>query len=89
MDFGGGSVRTQPACNAGDQGSVPSSGRSPREGNDNPLQYSCPGNPMDTGAWEATVHQVTRVRYDLATKPPPYDLVIPFLVYIQQIESRI
>ena len=39
------------ACNAGDMGSVPGSGRSPREGNSNPLQYSCLENPMDGGAW--------------------------------------
>ena len=39
------------------------------EGNDNPLQYSCLENPMDRGAWQATVHGVTRVGHDLATKP--------------------
>ena len=37
-------------------GSIPGSGRSPREGNGNPLQYSCLGNPMDRGAWQATVY---------------------------------
>ena len=47
------------ACNAGDAGSIPGSGRSPGEGNGNPLQYSCLGNPMDRGAWWATVHGVT------------------------------
>ena len=41
------------------------------EGNGNPLQYSCLENPMDRGTWQATVHGVTRVRHDLATKPPP------------------
>ena len=41
---------------AGDMGSTPGSGRSPGEGNGNPLQYSCLGNPMDRGAWRATVH---------------------------------
>ena len=51
-------------------GSIPGSGGSPGEGNDNPLQYSCLGNPMDRQVWEATVHGVTRVRHDLATKPP-------------------
>ena len=44
------------ACNAGDQGSVPGSGRSLGEGNGNPLQYSCLENSMDGGAWWATVH---------------------------------
>ena len=43
------------------------------QGNGNPLQYSCLENPMDRGAWQATVHGVARVRHDLATKPPwPY-----------------
>ena len=56
--------------NAGDLGSVPWLGRSPEEGNGNPLQYSCLDNPMDRGAWRATVHGVTRVCHDLATKPP-------------------
>ena len=44
------------ACNVGDLGSIPGSGRSPGEGNGNPLQYSCLENPMDGGAWWATVH---------------------------------
>ena len=47
------------ASNAGDLGSIPGSGRSPGEGNGNPLQYSCLENPMDGGAWWATVHGVT------------------------------
>ena len=54
-----------------DPGSIPGSGRSPGEGNDNPLQYSCLENPMDSGAWQATVHGVERVGHDLAIKPPP------------------
>ena len=58
----------EPACNAGDPGSIPGSGRSPEEGNDNLLQYSCLENSMDRGAWQATVHGVPRVRHDLATK---------------------
>ena len=48
------------ACNAGDLGSIPGSGRSPGEGNGNPLQYSCLENPMDVGAWGATVHGVAK-----------------------------
>ena len=59
------------ACNAGDPGSIPGSGRAPGEGNGNPLQYSCLENPMDRRAWQATVHGVARVIYNLATKPPP------------------
>ena len=50
------------AWNMGDPGSVPGSGRSPGEGNGNPLQYSCLENPMDRGAWRATVYGVTKSR---------------------------
>ena len=49
-----------PPANAGDTGLIPRSGRSLGEGNGNPLQYSCLGNPMDRGAWWATVHGVTK-----------------------------
>ena len=49
------------AFNAGDQGSVPGSGRSPAEGNGNPLQYSCLENPKDRGDWWATVHGFQKV----------------------------
>ena len=48
-------------------GSIPGSRISPREGNGNPFQYPCLGNPMDRGLWQATVHGVTE-EYDLATK---------------------
>ena len=48
------------AANAGDEGSVPGSGRSPGEGNGNPLQYSYLENPMDQGAWQATVYGATK-----------------------------
>ena len=58
-------------CNAGNVGSIPGLGRCPGEENGNPLQYSCLGNPMERGAWQATVHGVARVRHDFATKPPP------------------
>ena len=50
MDFPGGLDGKESACNAGDLGSIPGSERSPREGNGNPLQYSCLENPMDRGA---------------------------------------
>ena len=59
------SVGKESACNAGDLGSIPGSGRSPGEGNGNPLQYSCLENPMDRGAWKAMVHRVTKVGHDL------------------------
>ena len=54
------------ACSAGDPGSIPGSGRSPGEGNGNPLQYSCLGNPMDRGAWWATVRGVAKNRTRLS-----------------------
>ena len=49
------------ACNAGDPGSIPGLGRSAVEGNGNPLQYSCLKNPIDRGAWWATLHWAERV----------------------------
>ena len=52
-----------PPANAGDirnMGFIPGSRRSPRVGNDNPLQYSCLGNPMDSRAWQAMVHEVAK-----------------------------
>ena len=55
-DFPGGSEVKASAWNAGDLGSIPGSGRSPGEGNGNQLQFSCLENPMDGGAWWATVH---------------------------------
>ena len=60
MGFPGGSAVKASAWNAGDQGSIPVSGRSPGEGNGNPLQYSCLENSTDGGAWWATVHSVTK-----------------------------
>ena len=61
--FPGGSVGKESSCYAedtGDMGSIPGSGRSPGEGNGNPLQYSGLENPMDRGAWQAAVHGVTK-----------------------------
>ena len=62
MGFPGGSEVKASACNAGDMGLNPGSGRFPAEGNGNPLQYSCLENPMDRGACWATVHGVTKSR---------------------------
>ena len=57
--FSGTAVKNLPAS-AGDTGSIPGSGKSPREGNSTPRQDSCLGNPMDRGVWWATVHGVTK-----------------------------
>ena len=59
-------VGKKSACNAGDLGSIPGLGRSPGEGNSNPLLYSCLENPMDRGAWRAAVHGVTKSRTRLS-----------------------
>ena len=66
--FPGGTVVKNLPANAGNMGSIPGSGRSHGEGNGNPLQYSSLGNPMDGGAWQATVHEIVKVRHHLATK---------------------
>ena len=58
--FAGGSDSEVSAHNAGDPGSIPGLGRSPGEGNGNPLQYSCLEHSMDGGAWWATVHRVAK-----------------------------
>ena len=64
--FPGGSVEKNLPANAGDASLIPELGRSPGEGNGNPLQYSCLGNPMDRRAWQFMGLQ--RVRQDLATE---------------------
>ena len=69
MGFLGTSVSKESAWSAGDTGLIPGSGRSPGEGNGNPLKYSCLENPMDRGAWQVIVHRVARVGCDLVTKP--------------------
>ena len=60
LGFPGGSHSKATTCDAGDLGSIPGSLRSPGEGNGNPLEYSCLENPMDRGAWRATVHGVAK-----------------------------
>ena len=60
LGFPGGSDGKKSACNVGNPGLIPGLGRSPGEGNGNPLQYSCLEDPMDRGAWWATVHGVTK-----------------------------
>ena len=68
MGFPGGSEVKVSACKAGDLGSIPGSGRSPGEENGNPLQYSCLENPMDGGAWWATVHGVAKSQTRLSDR---------------------
>ena len=58
--FLGSSSGKEFTCNVGDLGSIPGSGRSPRGQNGNPLHYSCLENPMDRGAWRATVFGVAK-----------------------------
>ena len=60
MGLPGGSDRKDSDCNAGIPGSIPGSGKSPGEGNDNPVQYSCFKISMDRRAWQARVHGVTK-----------------------------
>ena len=66
QDFPSGPVIKNPPANAGDAGSIPGSGRSPRQGKDNPLQYFCLGNPTDRGAWPAKVHGVAKRQTQLS-----------------------
>ena len=72
MGFPGGLTVKNPPVNAGDTGSIPGSGRSPGEENGNPLQYTCLENPMDRGAWWATVHTVTKQLDMTDLKTAPY-----------------
>ena len=64
------------ACYVGDLGSIPGLGRSPGEGNGNPLQYSCLENPMDRGAWWATVHGVTKSQ----TRLSDFTFTVPIII---------
>ena len=68
--FPGGSVVKNLPANVGDGGWTPGSRRAPGEGNGNPLQYSCLGNPMDRGAWRATVHGVAKSQTWLSLSLP-------------------
>ena len=70
MGFRGGSDSKESACTVGDLSWILGLGRSSGGGHGNPLQHSRLGNPMDRGAWQATVHAVSRVGHDLVTKPP-------------------
>ena len=79
--FPGGSAVKNPSANAGDVGLIPGSGRSPGEGNGNPLQYSHLANPMDRGTWWATVHRETES--DLGT-----DLGTEHALFLRGVEAK-
>ena len=76
-NFPGGSDCKASTHKVGDLGWIPGSGRSPGEGNGNPLQYSCLENPMDEGAWEATVHGVAKSWTRLSN----FTIVFPVVTY--------
>ena len=65
LGFHCGSNSKESTCNAGDLGLIPRLGRSPGEGNGNPFQHSCLENSMDRGAWQATVHGITKSQIEL------------------------
>ena len=71
--YSGGSEVKASACNVGDLASIPGLGRSPGERNGNSLQYSCLVNPMDRGAWWATVHGVAKSQTRLSDSSTPSD----------------
>jgi len=70
MGFLGGSDSKESACDVGDLGSIPGLGRSPGGEHGNPLQYPCQENPMDRGAWRATVRGVAKSWTQLSTQAP-------------------
>ena len=74
------------ACNAGDLDSIPGWGRSPGEGNGNPLQYSCLENPMDGGAWWATVPGVAKSRTRVSDLTLTFTLNFVELFYLLSLE---
>ena len=75
--FPGGSVVKNPPAKAGDVGSIFDLGRSPGEGNGNLLQYSCLGNPVDRGAWWATIHGVAKSQTRLSMHECKVPQVVP------------
>ena len=90
--FPGGSVVKNQLASAGDMDSIPGSGRSPGEGNGDPLQCACLGNPMDRGAWQATLHGVAKAldtterlnNNNKDVRPEPsYPLLITPLLFLQ------
>ena len=84
LSFPGGSDSKESACSAGDLASIPGLRRSPGEGNGNPLQYSCLENPMNGGAWQATVHGVAKSQVRLSNFTLPLQKLLSncFIVVI-------
>ena len=72
-----------------DTGPIPGSGRSPGKGNGNPLQYSCLGNSMDRGAWQATVHGVAEGQTQLSTAIATYICISESLFYTTEINTTL
>ena len=90
--FPGGTVVKNPPANAGDTGDLGlifGLGRSPGEGNGNPLQYSCLGNPMDRGAWQATVHGITELDTTELTCMHTYTCITESLCFISEINTTL
>ena len=86
LDFSGGSDGKASACNAGDLGLITGMGRSPGEGNGNPLQYSCLKNSMDGGAWQATAHVVAKVQTRLSNFTFTFSFL--YILYIPSLTTR-
>ena len=84
----GGSEVKASARNEGDLGSIPGSGRSPGEGNGNPLQYSCLENPTDRGAWWATVHSVAKSQTQLSDFTFTFILNITPRCYLREVSPH-
>ena len=80
LNFPGGSEGKVSAYNVGDLDSIPGLGRSPGEGNGNPLQYSCLENPKDREAWKATVQGVTKSQTQLSNFTFTFSLILNFLI---------
>ena len=76
-DFPGDSESKESACNAGDSGSIPGSGRSPGEGNGNPLYHSCLENFMDRGTWQAIVHKIPKTQTRLTNTHITHNVLRP------------
>ena len=85
-DFPRGSDSKESICNAGDPGLIPGSGKSPGEGHGNPFQYSCLENPVDSGAWLAIVHGVTKRKTGLSDSHFSTDEWIKWIYYIHSMD---